>query len=98
MLFRLFFKNLSRFQFWTLLGFALTVPFSKALSNIFIVATATLWLLQCAYEKKILFPKTSLNWLILLFVLSLFISLIETHHMHQSIRGITKVLQRFGLF
>jgi len=90
--------QLAPLQFWTLLGFILTVPFSKALSNIFIVATAVLWLLQCFFERRVLFPKTRFNWIIGLFVLSLFISFLETNDLTQSIRGVSKVLQRLGLF
>lgn len=104
MLFK-FFKYIGRLsaqlgplQFWTLLGFALTVPFSKALSNIFIVSTAVLWLLQCLSERKVLFPKTWFNWIIALFALSLFISFLETDNLTQSVRGVSKVLQRLGLF
>jgi len=91
-------ERLHTLSFWTLLGFACTVSFSKALANIFIVATAVLWLAQCVVAKRILFPRTGLNWLILVFFLSLFLSFLETSFFDLSIRGVTKVLQRFGLF
>jgi O-antigen ligase len=98
MLFNLFFARLRDFQFWTLLGFAVTVPFSKALANIFIVATAIGWLLECISKRQILFPRTPLNWILALFVLSLSLSFLETQHVALSIRGVTKVLQRLGFF
>ena len=91
----LFFKEL---QLWTLIAFGLTVPFSKALANIFIVATAVAWALNCILDKKIYFPKSPFNWVILLFVLSLSLSFSATHSLELSIEGISKVIQRLGFF
>ena len=85
-------------QFVALLGFAWTVPFSIAVANIFIVSMAVLWVAECLLERKLIFPKTPLNWLIAIFVLSLLISFFETNYFYQSYRGVTKVLQRLGLF
>jgi len=91
----LFFKEL---QLWTLIGFGLTVPFSKALANIFIVATAVAWGLNCILDKKIYFPNSPFNWVIFLFVLSLLLSFSATNSLELSIEGISKVIQRLGFF
>jgi putative inorganic carbon (HCO3(-)) transporter len=85
-------------QFYTLLGFALTVPFSKALANIFIVLTAVGWLIQCVLARRLIFPSTPFNWVIVLFVLSLLISFAETSSLEMSFRGVRKVVERLGLF
>jgi O-antigen ligase len=91
----LFFKEL---QLWTLIAFGVTVPFSKALANIFIVATAVTWALNCILDKKIYFPRSPFNWIICLFILSLSLSFTQTNSLELSIEGISKVLQRLGFF
>jgi len=93
--FEIFFKEL---QFWTLIGFALTVPFSKALANIFIVATAVSWALHCILARRFYFPRTPFNWLLLIFIASLLSSFLETSSVELSIRGVSKVVQRLGFF
>lgn len=98
MLFEQIKKLLPKIEFWALIVFFMTFPFSKALGNISIAVIAIGWALECILARRILFPKTSFNILILVFFLSLSLSFFETHYFSQSIRGVSKLLQRFGFF